>query len=274
MTPIILKPHGNGGKIMIEAKYEKRYTAIDDITHDPDHIHDFYEIYVNLSGDVSFLVQDSLYPIAEGDIILTAPHELHRCIFHSDCVHEHFCIWIKDFFFAENVPEIGSRHHLSLSPDKKAQLFSLCFALCEHLQKHEPYSFAVLQSFYGILNIIFSSGKSSSAVTELPGPLADIVDYITEHYSDPACTVSALCERFYMSKSTLCRHFRNQLQTTPSEYIESKRFSEAKKLLWAGISVQDACFASGFSDCSYFIYRFRKKFGLTPYRYQKESKEE
>ncbi len=274
MIPIILQPHGNVGRVMLEAKYEKRYTVKNDITHDPDHIHDFYEIYINLSGDVSFLVQDRLYPIAEGDIILTAPHELHRCIYHSDCVHEHFCIWIKDFSFAKAPPDIGSRHHISLSEDEKLQLISYCFALCEHLKRQEPHSFAVLQSFYGILHLIFSSEKSNSTASKLPGPLADIIDYITEHYAEPTCTVSALCEQFYISKSTLCRYFRNHFQTTPSEYIESKRFSEAKKLLWAGASVQAACFGSGFSSCSYFIHRFRQKFGTTPLRYQKEAKEE
>ena len=55
-----------------------------------------------------------------------------------------------------------------------------------------------------------------------------------------------------------------------SDYIEAKRFSEAKNLLGTGQSVQSACLNSGFSDCSYFIMRFRKRFGITPSQYQKE----
>ncbi len=274
MASITLKPCGNNGKVVLEAFHEKRYTTVNDVTHDTDHIHDFYEIYVNLSGDVSFLVKDSLYSIAEGDVIVTAPHEVHRCIYHSDCIHEHFCIWIKDFSFAEEMPDIGQNHHICLPAENKKQLFALCFSLCEHLHKEEKNSFAALQSFYGILSTIFFCGKQNAEVTELPESFSRIVDYITRHYAEPTCTVAALCENFYISKSTLCRHFRNHFQTTPSEYIESKRFSEAKKLLWAGVSVQDVCFGSGFSDCSYFILRFRKKFGITPYRYQKESREE
>ena len=47
-----------------------------------------------------------MYPISAGDVILTAPNELHRCIYHSDGVHEHFCIWMRELpFAAEVLPE-------------------------------------------------------------------------------------------------------------------------------------------------------------------------
>jgi AraC-like DNA-binding protein len=105
----------------------------------------------------------------------------------------------------------------------------------------------------------------------LPAKFLEIVEYISAHFCDTTCTVNNICETFYISKSTLCRHFRQYFRTTPSDYIESKRFSEAKKLLLAGMSVQSTCFSCGFSDCSYFIMRFRKKFGVTPYKYQKIS---
>ncbi len=274
MAAITWKPLGALGRVCLEAIYEKRYTTIDDVTHDHDHIHDFYEIYVNLAGDVSFLAEDTLYAIKPGDVIFTRPHEVHRCIYHSDCIHEHFCIWVKDFSFSETLPQAAENHHISLPEDEKKQLTSLCFSLCKHLSEQEQYPFAALGSFYGILDMIFSSGRQKADVTELPKSFSDIVDYITRHYAEPTCTAAALCENFYISKSTLCRRFRHYFQTTPSDYIESKRFSEAKKLLWAGQSVQDACFGSGFSDCSYFIMRFRKKFGITPYRYQKEARGE
>ena len=34
------------------------------------HIHEVCEIYVNLTGDVSFIVEDAVYPIKPGDIII------------------------------------------------------------------------------------------------------------------------------------------------------------------------------------------------------------
>ncbi len=72
------------------------------------HIHDQCEIYINVAGDVSFMVEDRIYPISPGDVIVTRPFEYHQCIYHSIMPHEHFWIlfsskgnedWL-DLFFA------------------------------------------------------------------------------------------------------------------------------------------------------------------------------
>lgn len=254
--------------------YEKRFTTIDDVTHDERHIHDFYEIYVNVSGDVSFLVENSLYPIKHGDMLLIAPNELHRCIYHRDCVHEHFCIWLKDIpFVSEAVKaELAYNVPILLSDANRRALIDLCFSLTKSYNGGEGARFRAISALTGIFDLICNCSKSAVPVGEqLPESFSSIVDYIICHFMEPDCNVATLCREFYISKSTLCRKFQQHFQMTPSDYIESKRFSEAKKLLVAGLSVQDTCSRCGFSDCSYFILRFRKHFGITPYKYQKEA---
>jgi len=262
----------NNGNIYTEINYDKRFTRVDDITRDEEHIHDFYEIYINLSGDVSFLVEDNLYSISRGDIIVTAPNEIHRCIYHSNCMHEHFCIWIRELPFATDKlrAEFGKNKLLVLPDDDKDKVIRACFDFHKARSATEPLSFGAIKSFFEILDIICAKREDMTEAQSLPSSFSDIVEYISAHYTEPSCTVTLICDNFYISKSTLCRRFRRYFQTTPSDYIEAKRFSEAKKLLSAGQSVQNACLNSGFSDCSYFIMRFRKKFGVTPYKYQKE----
>ena len=259
-----------GERVSAEVFYEKRYTSADDVTHDEEHIHDFYEIYVNLSGDVSFLVEDTLYPVSRGDAIVTRPNEVHKCIYHSDGIHEHFCIWLDGLPAASERlrEEFGKQTLVVLSEEERERLVGLCHSLYR-AAGDELLSYRVAGDFFGVLDLICRSRRREAAPSALPLSFSEIVDYITAHYFEPSCGVSELCERFYISKSTLCRRFRRYFQTTPSDYIESRRLSEAKKRLLAGISVQDACFGCGFSDCSYFILRVRKKFGVTPYRFQK-----
>lgn len=260
-----------GDRINAEIFYEKRYTAVDDVTHDEEHIHDFYEIYVNLSGDVSFLVEDTLYPISRGSVIVTRPNEIHKCIYHSDGIHEHVCIWLDNLPLASErlAEEFGKQTLVVFPEEEREQLIGLCISLCRMGTEDELLRFRAAGCFYGVLDLISQSRRSDPPAHDLPTSFSEIVDYITAHCFEPSCTVALLCEKFYISKSTLCRHFRRYFQTTPSDYIESKRLSEAKKQLLAGQSVQDTCFACGFSDCSYFILRFRKKFGVTPHRFQR-----
>ena len=62
------------------------------LNHHETHIHKEYEIYLNLSGNVSFEVQSRLYPVSRGSVVLSKPYEYHRCVYHSDTLHRHY--WI------------------------------------------------------------------------------------------------------------------------------------------------------------------------------------
>ena len=259
-------------QIYTEITYDKRFTRVDDITRDEEHIHDFFEIYLNLSGDVSFLVEDHLYPIRRGDIIVTAPNEIHRCLYHSSSMHEHFCIWIRALPFATDPlrAQFAKNKLLVLPDEEKERMIEACFAFYRSRSEESPRPFVAAKSFFEILDLLCADRFDPIEAQSLPSGFAEIIQYISKHYTEPTCTVAHICNTFYLSKSTLCRRFRQYFQTTPSDYIEAKRFSRSKKLLGAGHSVQNACLNSGFSDCSYFIMRFRKKFGVTPYQYQKE----
>ena len=64
------------GGISADVNYVDAFTRADDPMHDGAHIHSFCEVYLNLSGDVSFVVEDSVYPVGRGDIIITKPNEV------------------------------------------------------------------------------------------------------------------------------------------------------------------------------------------------------
>ena len=59
------------------------------------HVHDCCEIYINISGNVSFMVEKNIYSIKPGDVIITRPYEYHYCINHSDEKHNHICIFFS-----------------------------------------------------------------------------------------------------------------------------------------------------------------------------------
>ena len=52
--------------------------ATSPLNHNESHIHKECEIYINLSGDVSFEVENHIYPISRGSVIITRPYEYHQ----------------------------------------------------------------------------------------------------------------------------------------------------------------------------------------------------
>lgn len=237
------------------------------------HIHEYCEIYVNLTGNVSFVIEKNLYSVKSGDIIITKPYEYHHCVYHDDSDHLHF--WIM-FSVNEN-PELfkfltekksGHRNHIRLSEEKKQEFV----AYCENLTKNSLESpISQMAVFFKILSYIeegMEKYKVSNTNVSLPKSLKNILDYINKNFAS-IHTINEVADKFYISISTLERHFKQYLSMTPKRYLEDKKLQNACLLLRQNASVTDACFESGFDDYSHFITIFKKKFDVTPLKYKK-----
>ena len=120
------------------------------------HIHDKCEIYVNLSGNVSFMVEGQLYPIKRGSVIITRPLEYHHCIYHDFSPHEHF--WIL-FSCAGNEPlfnaffdrPAGTKNLIELSGVEADALFDLCHTLTHN---KDMTQFEYYRCFFDIISLL------------------------------------------------------------------------------------------------------------------------
>lgn len=248
--------------------HSDHFIALDSSDIDPPHIHDCFEIYLNVAGDVSFLVNNQIYPITPGDMILTRPSELHHCIYHTGCVHTLFCLWMSegksgmlDFFRSSDV------NFLSLEKEAKQHLIADFYSL-QSAADTDPLS--ATATLLRILSTVKNNMHTSAHPEKngIPAEMQAIIDYINTNYSTIP-SIHVLPEQFFISPSTIHRWFDRYLHVSPKAYLESVKLSNAKRLLERGESVTDACFAAGYSDCSHFISVFKRKFGETPLQYKK-----
>ena len=241
-----------------------------DIPEQP-HIHDCYEIYVNVCGEVSFLVNNNLYPVRTGDIIITRPGDVHICVYPSDVIHERFCFWIN---CAEDSPllsfanKIDFANYIHFPPERRNELLNLMYLLKDaEATAKEPERSAYIFK----LLMMLSEGKQTLPKEQvLPKSIQQVLDYIQENFPEIHC-VEDIVEITHISGSTLNRWFRKYLQLSPYKYLEALKLSYAQKLLLDGCSVTEASDRSGFTDCSRFIAIFKKKFGITPLKYKKNA---
>ena len=238
------------------------------------HIHDTCEIYVNVTGDGTFMVENSFYPVTRGDIILTAPNEMHHGVWQEGVRHEHYCIW---FPAGENTPWLtrffdrprGQNNLLSLSPPEKEKLLRALERMERELGEGGDRRRATA-SFLQILLQIESAEAEQGEKTDLPHPLPEILSELAERIAEPL-RMTEIAERHFISQSTLNRLFQAHLRVSPHAYVENLRLARAKRLLAAGCDVTDTALECGFSDSSYFILLFRRRFGETPGKYRKQS---
>lgn len=232
------------------------------------HTHDECEIYINLSGDVSFEVEGAVYPIVSGNVIITRPHEYHHCIYHSNKLHRHYWILFSvngnerlfDAFF--NRP-LGKGNLLTLSPEKKAELFSVCNKIKSCDNECERYCL-----FFTLINLINNSNSLNAPKSPDGDSVIRAVNLINAGLSEKI-TVAQIAKSCNVSVNTLERHFTNSLGISPYAYIKKKRLTNAARLLSLGKSVTEAAELSGFSDVSSFISIFKASYGITPLKYKK-----
>ncbi len=247
--------------------YHTDYLLPDDERLDESHIHGCYEIYFNLSGDVSFLVNNHLYAIESGDIIVTRPGDVHLCILNKACVHEHYCLWI-DAAAGSAIADLFARafqdvcYSLKGKKERAANLF-------KQLYEGENSTLKDTAILLSLLFFLEEQGEQhiDADAHAMPAEMQTIVDDINEKFADIRY-IEDILARYYVSQATLNRWFRKYMHLSPKEFLEAKKLSYAKGLLASGASVIDACTKSGFNDCSHFISVFKKRFGETPFRYK------
>lgn len=234
------------------------------------HIHSVYEIYINISGDVSFMVEDTVYPIAPGNVIITKPYQSHHCILNSNENHRHFWILFdtgnndifNDFF---DCKENGNLIEL---PEFE---FDTVTGLCRKLLEPKKSEADKFSDFFLLISCLKAGRTKNNVPIKLSNDIMKAIEYINDNfYKD--IYISELAKEACMSISTFERHFKTQTGISPREYLQSKRISYACSELDRGSSVQAACINSGFANCSYFIKTFKKTVGVTPSKYKGYSK--
>ena len=234
------------------------------------HIHDVCEIYVNLSGDVSFMVEDLIYPISYGDIIISRPFEYHHCIYHSSEIHKHFWILFSsagnekllDVFFKR---EAGVGNHLILPPEELEDFITHCHKMTQACESES-------QKYYNFFKLIDFLQKAKLNDITKNKRLPDVthaISYINKNIDQPI-TVADVAKSVHVSVNTLERHFKESINLSPRTYMQKKRLANAARLLAEGSSVTEASEKSGFSDYSWFIALFKKTYGITPLQYKKK----
>lgn len=262
------------GKDLMNIKYgvslhEKRVDPNSPET-EPLHLHGYLEVFFNLSDEVSFLVDNGVYEVLKGDILVSKPNEVHMCLYKKEGVHKHFCLWVSGLENSELIRFIYRKDFnplYSFSVETKELLKQWFFILHEQTNAGTD-ELSKITALFSILNTIKEQTGKSAEETVLPKQFQNVLDFVKGNFSTIS-GVGDISDKFYVSVPTLNRWFKKYLRLSPAKYLESLKLANAKKLLLSGCSVTEACYGSGFNDCSHFIALFKSRFKVTPNKFKK-----
>jgi len=91
--------------------------------------------------------------------------------------------------------------------------------------------------------------------------------FIDKHFSEDI-NLDKIAGRAMVSKFHFIRVFKKYYGSTPNQYLQNVRIEMAKKLLRKGKSIEEVCYAIGFTSKTSFISLFKKMTGKTPLTFQ------
>lgn len=277
--------------IVHDNKITSEFRAYEDVpsTMARPHSHNSYEIYFLIKGARRYFIQDALYSLVPGNLILIQPNVIHRTLPCEDDKHERLLINFNmetlkpytkvfegmNFFevFENKGPliQVGDSCQEQLA-DKMKKVFELYTAGGEEVKKASMV-FTVME----ILMLINEKGHSK----QLESPLADdnseeihkrildVVKYINGYYHEPL-TIKSLAGLFYISHFYLSRHFHQVTGFYFKEYLNQVRIKEAKELILnTDFKIHEIALKVGYENQTHFGRVFKGLTGVTPLTYRK-----
>ena len=237
------------------------------------HIHTFFELHIMTEGFFEYeFPGGKKLTLSAGSALLIPPGEAHI---------------ISSFLDTSN------KITISFSPDKDSPLYNA-------LKKHGITTLNVAEKFYTVMDDIFEENKINTTISPyvirnkifeilllfarqiglpraIPRNESLIEDrrvtsaklYINEN-SHRNVTLKEISEHLGVSSKQMDRIFLSCQGCHLSEYIKSKRLSEAEKLLLeTNLPIREISEKLGFSNVYNFTGFFTKKAGISPAAYRK-----
>ena len=141
--------------------------------------------------------------------------------------------------------------------------------LAERWNSLPCYSNEQIQSLMALLpNILLGN-----AIEIRNGDLAsDVASYMKNNMSQKI-DLEQLCNRFFVSKNTLYRAFRDSYGTSVNQYLTSLRMERAKHLLSeTKMTIAEVAVAVGIEDYHYFCRVFTRQTGVAPGAFRRNAR--
>lgn len=243
------------------------------------HAHDFLELYYFLDGSVTYYIEDQVYDLCPGDLLIIPAGKMHRPVIANEhAAYERMVLWITPQYLQsidspagdlqKNLQKVGEHGYcVPFRGDETVFVTALLKRLL-YMQKNdtdpkfcagavELYLWTIFRS-YGVID---TTHRNETQV------IPQVIRYITEHFSEPL-TLEDIAAEFFVSKSYLNRHFKAYTNSTVYAYIMALRLTHARRMLREGIPAVEAGRECGFSDYSTFYKAFKTQTGLSPQQFK------
>ena len=232
-----------------------------------------YEIFLLLNGTSNYFLNDNVYSLSPGDMILISPDDL-RYNQYTSAEYERYTVNFSVDFLPEEISPIlkslFQKRIISADPDWCRKIFD---EIARERKKNDNFSEIVIKNrLIYLFTELFRNGHISpdANLNRLHPVVTKIINYINIHYAEDI-TLEFISEMFHFNNSYISRIFHNAVGMSFKQYLMFVRIEKASKILSVDFdrTIHEIAYKCGFNDSNYFSVCFKKLKNYTPIEYRK-----
>jgi len=244
------------------------------------HDHSAVEILLTLEGMVTYTIEDKIYQVRKGEILIVPPDTLHSLSMGEGSSRYLFLFESDAIMAMRDLKAMASYFHkpfhLRDGSDAHVRIRELLLRAREAYEKREmmwnTMCYSCILRVYATLGQRYLSGIKPRTGDNMRNMDSEVINavmtYINNHYREELSLEDvarfAGFSRYYFSRS-----FKRQTGYSFKDYLCQKRLQVAMDLLIrTNRSMRDVAIESGFGSVATFNRVFREKKGCTPTQYR------
>lgn len=229
------------------------------------HTHPLYELIYFMRGDASHVVEDRMYKLSRGDLVIVAPGKYHDIRFDGNREYERINILFDpEAMGLECAARVASHTEVVSLSDRPetAAIFAKMARYQEALSEQE-FVKAASHLLYELFCDLSLDEQENRRYSKLHPMLSEALSYISDNLF-VIRNVQTIAEALHVTEGYLFRLFREELNTSPKKYVTDKRLLAAQGMIRLGRRPSEVYAECGFSDYTSFFRSYKKFFGVSP----------
>ena len=249
------------------------------------HCHRFMEISYISEGKGLYEIDNTRFPVSQGDIVMIKKNEKHRVMYNPDeplyqaVIHfDPSIIWPADKMnFWQSAEKTLVVNHMEDYPDQKDAVQAIVTEIVEEYKKANSYYQMMIKSKLLELIVLLCRVRPRTYLdTTLPSDMhcqsvriEKILQYVNENYNKDI-SLKTISDKFYINASYFSEYFKRSTGVNFTQYVAELRVRQSIRLLMNHEhNVVDVAFSCGFNNSSSFYNTFKRVTGMNPGDYIK-----
>lgn len=242
--------------------------------------HDYLEIAYIFSGEGKYRIENGIYVVQEGDLLILNPGVRHQALGcpEAEVPSTEFFVGFTNIRITgcpDNfMPLPGGQYILHTTGELRQRLLKICSSMEAENAVRRQGRYFMLKSY--LMQMLLLIIREQCEPMERPKGCAfesankkyvveQIVNYIEDHYSEKI-SLDQIAENMYLSPFYISRIFKSETGNAPIRHLINIRLEKAKELLESDYtgSIQEVAAQVGYDDAYHFSKLFKKRYGVSP----------